>query len=58
MARRTDPFSGALRFSPDFELTAGMTMHSDKDVAQMAAGLRWFGGVVQTQEQTPSASTT
>ncbi len=47
-----DAFAGGVRFSPDFELSADMTMHNEKDVAEMADGLRWFAGVVQTQEKT------
>lgn len=49
---RLDAFTGGVRLSPDFELSAEMTMRNDKDVADMADGLRWFAGVVQTQEKT------
>ncbi|MGD0365099.1 MAG: hypothetical protein ABSC93_29815 [Bryobacteraceae bacterium] len=49
---RTDAFTGGVRLSPDFELSAEMTMRNEKDVADMADGLRWFAGVVQTQEKT------
>ncbi len=48
---RLDSFTGGVRVSPDFELSAEMAMHSEKDVADMADGLRWFAGVVQTQER-------
>jgi hypothetical protein len=48
---RLDSFTGGVRLSPDFELSAEMTMRSEKDVADMADGLRWFAGVVQTQEK-------
>ncbi len=47
-----ESFTGGLRLSPDLELTADMTMRSEKDVADMAEELRWFAGVVQTQERT------
>jgi hypothetical protein len=47
---RVDSFTGGVRLSPDFELSAEMTMRTEKDVADMADGLRWFAGVVQTQE--------
>jgi hypothetical protein len=49
---RLNSFTGGVRLSPDFELSAEMTMRNDKDVAEMADGLRWFAGVVQTQERT------
>lgn len=49
---RLDSFTGGVRLSPDFELSLEMTMRSEKDVAGMADGLRWFAGVVQTQEKT------
>jgi hypothetical protein len=49
---KLDAFTGGVRVSPDFELSAEMTMRSEKDVAEMAEGLRWFTGVVQTQERT------
>ncbi len=49
---RLDSFTGGVRLSPDFELSAEMTMRNDKDVADMVAGLRWFADVVQTQEKT------
>ena len=49
---RLDSFTGGLRLSPDVELSAEMNMRTEKDVADMAEELRWFAGVVQTQEQT------
>jgi hypothetical protein len=49
---RLDSFTGGVRLSPDFELSAEMTMRNDKDVADMVDGLRWFADVVQTQERT------
>ena len=47
---RLDSFTGGVRLSPDFELSAEMAMRSEKDVAEMAQGLRWFASVVRTQE--------
>ncbi len=49
---RTESFTGGIRVSPDFELSAQMNMRSEKEVADMADSLRWFAGVVQTQENT------
>jgi hypothetical protein len=49
---KLDSFTGGVRLSPDFELSAEMTMRNEKDVADMADSLRWFAGVVQTQERT------
>jgi hypothetical protein len=49
---RVDSFTGGVRFSPDFELSAEMNMRTEKDVVDMADGLRWFAGVLQTQEST------
>jgi hypothetical protein len=49
---RVDAFTGGLRASPDFELSAEMTMRNEKDVAAMSDDLRWFASVVQTQENT------
>jgi len=49
---RLDAFTGGARLSPGFELSAEMTMRNEKDVADMVDGLRWFAGVVQTQERT------
>jgi hypothetical protein len=49
---RLDSFSGGVRVGPDFELSAEMSMRNEKDVAEMADSLRWFAGVVQTQERT------
>jgi hypothetical protein len=49
---RTDSFTGGVRVGPDFDLSAEMTMRNEKDVAEMADALRWFAGVVQTQEKT------
>jgi len=49
---RLDSFTGGMRLSPDFELAVEMNMRNEKDVADMADGLRWFAGVVQTQEKT------
>jgi hypothetical protein len=46
-----DAFAGGVRLSPDFEISADITMRNEKDVADMASGMRWFGGVVQTQAQ-------
>ena len=46
-----DAFTGGVRFSPDFELSAHIVMHDEKDVAQMTDSLRWFAGVVQAQEK-------
>jgi hypothetical protein len=47
---RVDSFTGGVRTGPDFDLSAEMNMRNEKDVAGMADGLRWFAGVVQTQE--------
>lgn len=47
-----EAFTGGVRLGPDVELTAEMTMHNEKDVADMTEELRWFAGVVQTQERT------
>jgi len=47
---RVVSFTGGVRLSPDFEVSAEMTMRNEKDVAGMADSLRWFAGVVQTQE--------
>ena len=47
---RLDSFTGGLRFSPDLDLSVEMAMRNEKDVADMADGLRWFAGVVQAQE--------
>lgn len=49
---RLDSFTGGLRLSPDLELSAEMNMRTEKDVADMTDELRWFSGVVQTQEKT------
>ena len=49
---RLDSFTGGVRFGPDFELSAEMRARNEKDVAGMAGELRWFAGVVQTQEKT------
>lgn len=49
---RLESFTGGLRLSPDVELSAEMTMRNEKDVADMTEELRWFAGVVQTQEKT------
>ncbi|HXM41398.1 MAG TPA: hypothetical protein VN924_09105 [Bryobacteraceae bacterium] len=48
---RMDSFTGGLRFSPDLDLSAEMSMRNEKDVADMVDGLRWFAGVVQAQER-------
>jgi hypothetical protein len=48
---RLASFTGGVRLSPDLELSAEMTMRNEKDVADMADSLRWFAGVVQTQEK-------
>lgn len=45
-----EAFSGAMRFSPDFEISAEITMRDEKDVAEMANGLKWLLFVGQTQE--------
>jgi hypothetical protein len=52
---RVDGFTGGLRLSPDFELSAVITMRNEKDVAEMANGLKWFSGVVQTQDRTAAS---
>ena len=49
---RLDSFTGGVRLIPDVELSLEMTMRNEKDVADMADGLRWFAGVVRTQEKT------
>jgi hypothetical protein len=49
---RLDSFTGGVRLGPDLELSAEMTMRSERDVADMADDLRWFAGVIQTQEKT------
>jgi hypothetical protein len=49
---RVDTFTGGLRASPDFELSAEMTMRNEKDIASMSDSLHWFASVVQTQENT------
>jgi hypothetical protein len=45
-----DAFTGGVRLSPDLDLSAEMTLRNEKDVAGMADSLRWFAGVVQTQQ--------
>src|ERR1019366_3768861 len=49
---RLDSFTGGVRLIPDVELSLEMTMRNEKDVADMADGLRWFAGVVRKQEKT------
>lgn len=46
-----DAFTGGVRMSPDFDLNFNMVMHTEKDVADMIAGLKWFAGVVNTQQK-------
>jgi hypothetical protein len=49
---RVDDFTFGMRAGPDFELSLDMTMRNEKDVTDMTDSLRWFAGVVQTQERT------
>src|SRR5579862_82453 len=53
--QQVDSFSGGLRFSPDFEVSADMTMRNEKDVAEMASSLKLLSFVGQTQENTASS---
>jgi hypothetical protein len=46
-----ESLNGGVRFSPDLEISADLTMRTEKDVADMANTLRWFTGVVRTQAQ-------
>lgn len=46
---RLQAMTAGVRLSPDLEITADLVMRSEKDVADMANGLKWFTGVVQAQ---------
>ncbi len=48
---RVDAFTGGLRTSPDFEVSADMTMRTEKDVADVADSLKWLAFVGQTQDR-------
>ncbi len=48
---KVDAFAGGMRMSPDFELNADLTMRTEKDVAEMADGLKWLSFVGQTQNR-------
>ena len=41
--------NGGLRFSPDLELTADLEARTAKGAAEMAEGLRWLTGMMQSQ---------
>jgi len=47
-------FNGGLRFSPDFELSADVLARTEKNAAEMAEGLRWLTGMIQSQARNAS----
>jgi hypothetical protein len=52
---QVEGFSGGVRFSPDFEISADIAMRSEKDVAGMADSLKWLLFVGQSQGRTVSS---
>ena len=49
---RTASFTAGLRVNPDLELAAEISMRDEKDIAEITDSLRWFAGVIATQERT------
>jgi len=43
--------NGGLRFSPDFDLSVDLQARTAKGAAELAEGLRWLTGMVQSQAQ-------
>ena len=48
---RLEALTAGLSLSPDLEISADLTMRTEKDVADMANAMRWFTGALKSQAQ-------
>jgi hypothetical protein len=55
-AEKVAGLNGGLRFSPDFDLSADLEARTEKGAAEMAQGMRWLTGMVQSQAKSSGQS--